>query len=132
MLCHAALVITQRKQGVRVVLKQFLIAAAAFAVAVHLPAQISAKSNHSAYGKGLPPGLAKKGKVPPGHAKRWAVGRPLPYGVGYVVIVDPGRYRLPPARSGEIWIAVDGDVLRVARAGLLVLAAAGAVSELLH
>lgn len=37
--------------------------------------------------KGLPPGLAKKGKIPPGIAKQIAEGKRIPYGT--VVYRDP-------------------------------------------
>ena len=53
-------------------------------------------------GKGCPPGLAKKnnGCMPPGQAKKWHVGQPLPatvvtYPVPHQIVIG-----LPPVPSG--------------------------------
>ncbi len=63
-----------------------------------------------------PPGLAKKnnGCMPPGQAKKWAVGRPLPRDVMYyevppVLVVQFGQ---PP--SGHRYVRVAGDILLIA------------------
>ncbi len=63
-----------------------------------------------------PPGLAKKhnGCLPPGHAKKWQMGRPLPAGV---VVYDVPReltvqIGVPP--SGYKYVRVAGDILMVA------------------
>ncbi len=63
-----------------------------------------------------PPGLAKKhdGCMPPGQAKKWAVGRPLPadvvvYDVPAAVSVQIG---VPP--SGYKYVRVASDILMVA------------------
>jgi Ni/Co efflux regulator RcnB len=63
-----------------------------------------------------PPGLAKKnnGCMPPGQAKKWAVGRPLPPEVVY--------YDLPPALvvkigappAGHRYVRVAADILLIA------------------
>jgi Ni/Co efflux regulator RcnB len=63
-----------------------------------------------------PPGLAKKGNgcMPPGQAKKWAVGRPLPREVVY--------YDLPPSVVVELgmpppnhrFVRVAGDILMIA------------------
>ncbi len=63
-----------------------------------------------------PPGLAKKnnGCLPPGQAKKWAMGRPLPYGVEYGA-VDPRILRqlgAPPA--GHQFVRVAADILLIA------------------
>lgn len=63
-----------------------------------------------------PPGLAKKnnGCMPPGQAKKWAMGRPLPYGVDYAA-VDPRVLRqlgAPPA--GHKFVQVAADILLIA------------------
>ncbi len=115
------------------------VVASAAALALAAPTLAAAKqklvfsqASHSAAATGMPPGLAKKGKIPPGHAKRWSVGQRLPGDITYVVIHDPGRYRLPRIDHDEMWVRVDGDVLKVARASLLVLAAAGAVADLVN
>lgn len=58
-----------------------------------------------------PPGLAKKhnGCMPPGHAKKWQVGRPLPrdvifYNLPPQVIIQLGQ---PPARHRYVRVATD-------------------------
>lgn len=63
-----------------------------------------------------PPGLAKKhnGCMPPGQAKKWRVGRPLPRDVIYydlppTLIVQLGR---PPA--GHRYVRVAADILLLA------------------
>ena len=62
-----------------------------------------------------PPGLARKhdGCVPPGHARKWAMGRPLPrdvvyYSVPPAVIVQLGA---PPA--GYRYVRVSTDILLI-------------------
>lgn len=63
-----------------------------------------------------PPGLAKKknGCMPPGQAKKWSIGKPLPRGVEYhdvpaEVVVKIGQ---PPA--GHRYIQVAADILLIA------------------
>ncbi|OOG44186.1 RcnB family protein [Polaromonas sp. A23] len=63
-----------------------------------------------------PPGLAKKnnGCMPPGQAKKWAIGQPLPrdvvfYPVPHAVVVQLGA---PP--SGHKYVRVAGDILLIA------------------
>jgi len=63
-----------------------------------------------------PPGLAKKhnGCMPPGQAKKWQIGRPLPANVVYYevpqsLVVQIG---LPP--SGYRYVRVASDVLMIA------------------
>jgi len=63
-----------------------------------------------------PPGLAKKhnGCKPPGQAKKWAVGRPLPsdvvsYELPQSIVVKLG---LPP--SGHRYVRVASDILMIA------------------
>ncbi len=70
-----------------------------------------------AYRKGrCPPGLAKKhnGCMPPGQAKKWQIGRPLPrdviyYSVPQALVVQIGR---PP--SGYRYVRVASDILLIA------------------
>jgi len=67
-----------------------------------------------AIGRGhCPPGLAKKrnGCLPPGHAKRWAVGRPLPYGVSWYAVPHDLVVRLKPPPYGHRYVYLDGGVL---------------------
>ncbi|MEK7345602.1 MAG: hypothetical protein AAB176_07900 [Pseudomonadota bacterium] len=63
-----------------------------------------------------PPGLAKKGTgcLPPGQAKKWRIGTPLPAGVIYYdvprsVVVTLG---VPP--SGYKYVRVASDILLIA------------------
>jgi Ni/Co efflux regulator RcnB len=63
-----------------------------------------------------PPGLAKKnsGCLPPGQAKRWVIGRPLPpdiivYDLPPVIISQLG-----PPPPGHRYIRVDSDILLLA------------------
>ena len=67
-------------------------------------------------GRRCPPGLAKKnnGCLPPGQAKKWRIGRPLPreviyYSVPQALVVQIG---LPPA--GHRYVRVAGDILLIA------------------
>lgn len=67
-------------------------------------------------GRSCPPGLAKKqnGCLPPGQAKKWQIGRPLPGNVIYhevphQLVVQIG---LPPA--GHRYVRVAGDILMIA------------------
>ena len=62
-----------------------------------------------------PPGLAKKnnGCMPPGQAKKWRVGRPLPHDVIYY---EPPReliVRLGPPPAGHRYVRVAADILLI-------------------
>jgi Ni/Co efflux regulator RcnB len=69
------------------------------------------------FGRGhCPPGLAKKnnGCMPPGQARQWSYGQPLPrdviyYDVSPALVVEFG---LPP--SGHRYVRVAGDILLLA------------------
>lgn len=70
-----------------------------------------------------PPGLAKKhnGCMPPGHAKKWTMGRPLArdvifYDVPHPLVVQIG---LPP--PGYRYVRVAGDILMIAIGTALVV-----------
>jgi Ni/Co efflux regulator RcnB len=68
-------------------------------------------------GKGkCPPGLAKKhnGCMPPGQAKKWQMGRPLPREVVYYPVPPELEVRigLPPA--GYKYVRVASDILMIA------------------
>lgn len=74
-------------------------------------------------GKGCPPGLAKKhnGCMPPGQARKWAVGRELPRDVTYypvpqAVVVTLG---VPPA--GYRYVRVASDILLIAVGSRMVM-----------
>lgn len=63
-----------------------------------------------------PPGLAKKhnGCMPPGQAKKWQLGRPLPGDVIYYAVPQPlvVQIGLPP--SGHRYVRVGSDILMIA------------------
>ena len=63
-----------------------------------------------------PPGLAKKqnGCLPPGQAKKWVRGKPLPGDVVYRDLPPELLRRLPPPPSRHRYVEVAGDVLMIA------------------
>lgn len=61
-----------------------------------------------------PPGLAKKGCVPPGQYKKYEIGKPLPRDYGRYE--DYRRYDLPPPRDGYYYSRVDREIVLVERA----------------
>jgi len=73
-------------------------------------------SQHYGGAKGCPPGLAKKnnGCLPPGQAKKWTVGQPLPPGVVVYSVPQPVLVQLPPAPVGYRYVRVASDILLIA------------------
>jgi hypothetical protein len=67
-------------------------------------------------GKGCPPGLAKKnnGCMPPGQAKKWNVGQPLPRDVVFHPVPSQLVVTLPPVPIGHRYVQVAGDILLIA------------------
>ena len=63
-----------------------------------------------------PPGLAKKnnGCMPPGQAKKWRMGRPLPNDVRYYEVPQDLVVRLGPPPSGHQYVRVAADILLLA------------------
>lgn len=63
-----------------------------------------------------PPGLAKKsnGCVPPGQAKKWTMGRPLPSEIAYYDLPQDLLVRLPPPPTGHRYVQVASDILMIA------------------
>lgn len=63
-----------------------------------------------------PPGLAKKnnGCLPPGQAKKWAIGQPLPRDVVYYPVPPAVVTRIGPPPSGYRYVQVAGDILMIA------------------
>lgn len=63
-----------------------------------------------------PPGLAKKhnGCLPPGQAKQWARGRPLPRDVQYYDLPRELLVRLPPPPPNHRYVRVASDILMIA------------------
>jgi Ni/Co efflux regulator RcnB len=62
-----------------------------------------------------PPGLAKKnnGCLPPGQAKKWAIGQPLPAAVVYEPLPSALVVQLTPPPIGYRYVRVAGDILMI-------------------
>lgn len=68
-------------------------------------------------GKGdCPPGLAKKrnGCLPPGQAKKWAIGKPLPKDVVIFDLPDTVIIKLGKPPEGQRFVRVAQDILLIA------------------
>jgi len=63
-----------------------------------------------------PPGLAKKnnGCMPPGQAKKWTVGRPLPREVIFYEVPPALLVQFSPPPSGYRYVRVTSDILLIA------------------
>jgi Ni/Co efflux regulator RcnB len=63
-----------------------------------------------------PPGLAKKknGCMPPGQAKKWQLGRPLPRDVIYYPVPQPLVLQIGPPPPGHRYVRVASDILLIA------------------
>jgi hypothetical protein len=63
-----------------------------------------------------PPGLAKKnnGCQPPGQAKKWQRGRPLPSDVTYYDLPRELSVRLPVPPPNHRYVQIAGDILMIA------------------
>jgi len=63
-----------------------------------------------------PPGLAKKhnGCMPPGQAKKWQVGRPLPSNVIYYEVPQTLVVQIGPPPRGHRYVRVASDILMIA------------------
>lgn len=70
-----------------------------------------------------PPGLAKKnnGCLPPGQAKKWAQGRPLPGGLPYYALPRDLLRQLTAPPAGYDYVRVANDVLLIAIGSRMVL-----------
>ena len=60
--------------------------------------------------KNLPPGLAKKGKIPPGHAKKLYRNQAIPPGLEWQNLPDDLERRLSRLPDGHVRITVGADV----------------------
>lgn len=60
--------------------------------------------------RALPPGLAKKGKVPPGHAYRIQRNQPLPPGIGWTYLPAQLERQLSRLPDGYVRILIGGSV----------------------
>ena len=63
-----------------------------------------------------PPGLAKKnnGCLPPGQAKKWAIGQPLPRDVVFYDLPPAAALAIGPAPTGYRYVRVASDILMIA------------------
>lgn len=70
-----------------------------------------------------PPGLAKKnnGCQPPGQAKKWAKGKPLPPGLGYDALPYDLLRHLPPPPPRHRYVQIAGDILLIAVGSSMVI-----------
>ena len=71
--------------------------------------------------KSLPPGLAKKGKLPPGIAKQLARNGHLPPGLEYRSLPQDLIVELPPLQPGYKYVIVDDRVMLIKAASNLIL-----------
>lgn len=62
------------------------------------------------YYRGLPPGLAKQGKVPPGHAMKLYRNQPVPPGLEWRHLPDDLEGRLSRLPEGYARVTVGADV----------------------
>lgn len=67
-------------------------------------------------GRRCPPGLAKKhnGCMPPGQAKKWQIGRPLPSNVIYYDVPQQLVMQIGSPPAGHRYVRVAGDILLLA------------------
>ena len=86
------------------------------------------RSIHDFYASSLaagrcPPGLARKGTgcLPPGQARKWAIGRPLPGGLVSYPVPAELRLRLGQPPAGYEFVRVAGDILLIAIGTSLVI-----------
>jgi Ni/Co efflux regulator RcnB len=80
-------------------------------------------TQHYGNGRNCPPGLAKKnnGCLPPGQARKWDVGQPIPRGVAVYDVPRPVLVRLPPAPYGYRYARIGNDVVLVRRQNNIVV-----------
>lgn len=71
--------------------------------------------------KGLPPGIAKKGTLPPGLAKQLARNGHLPPGLDYHPLPHDLIVQLPPVQPGHRYVIVDDRVMLIRAASNLIL-----------
>jgi Ni/Co efflux regulator RcnB len=74
-------------------------------------------------GKNCPPGLARKhnGCMPPGQARNWSVGQPVPRGVTVYSVAPPVLRHLPPAPYGYRYARIGGDIVLVQQQNNLIV-----------
>lgn len=62
----------------------------------------------------VPPGLARKGGLPPGQARQWQRGQRLPAGVSYFALPRSLELVLGPPPAGHRYVRVATDILLLA------------------
>ncbi len=72
-------------------------------------------TTHYGNARHCPPGLAKKnnGCLPPGQARKWDVGQPIPRGVAVYSVPQPVIRQLPPAPYGYRYARIGNDIVLV-------------------
>lgn len=80
-------------------------------------------SQNYGHGRNCPPGLAKKhnGCMPPGQARNWSVGQPVPRGVTVYSVAPPVLLQLPPAPYGYRYARIGGDIVLVQQQNNLIV-----------
>jgi Ni/Co efflux regulator RcnB len=80
-------------------------------------------SQHYGNKHGCPPGLAKKnnGCIPPGKARNWAVGQPIPRGVTVYSVPQPVIVQLAPAPYGYRYARIGNDIVLVQQQNNLII-----------
>lgn len=80
-------------------------------------------TQHYASAKSCPPGLAKKnnGCMPPGQAKKLAVGQPVPAGVTLYPVPRQVVVQLPPPPYGYRYARVGNDIVLVRNENQLIV-----------
>ena len=78
---------------------------------------------HYGEGRGCPPGLAKKnnGCMPPGQAKKYRMGQPLPREVVYYPVPQPVLVQLPAVPAGYRYVRVGNDILLLSPQSALIV-----------
>lgn len=79
---------------------------------------------HQEFSSGhCPPGLAKKhnGCMPPGQARKWSRGRPLPRDVAYYDVPHSLVVQLGVPPSGYRYVRVASDILLIATGTMMVM-----------
>lgn len=73
--------------------------------------------------KGCPQGLAKKnnGCMPPGQAKKWRIGQPVPQGYALYPVPQPVLVQLPPVPYGYRYGRLGGDIVLVLQKNNLII-----------
>ncbi len=83
-----------------------------FSMAQHHAAMLYfAEPGHQGF---VPPGLAKKGGLPPGQLRQWQRGRVLPAGVVYYALPRSLELVLGPPPAGHRYVRVATDILLLA------------------